>query len=153
MTIKEAAVKWGMGDAAADCEDACNMIVQVWQNSILHEDDEDTDKYTKDSNGEFYEDFNDSLGCLFYDEEFSSTMTDIVDRDDEVDELMKKLNNPPEGYEDAYKALQTFFSSYTNIANLATNTNGSLNSFSKDFNDVESETVNAYKAALIYVED
>ncbi|WP_026661431.1 zinc ribbon domain-containing protein [Butyrivibrio proteoclasticus] len=142
-----------MGDVASDCENACNMIGQVWQNSIWNEDDEDTDKYTKDSNGQFYDDFNDALGSLFEDEEFSSTMKDIVDRDDKVDGLMKKLKNPPEGYEDAYKALQTFYGSYTTMVNLATNTNGSLNSFSEDFKNVDSETINAYKAALVYVED
>lgn len=138
---------------ASDAESACSLIHDVWSNTIYEEDDSKTDKYTKDSNGEFYDDFNTSLMKLMLSDSFTSDIDDIKENQEQVQKLMKEMKNPPEGYEDAYDALKTFYDAYTNLVGLATDPSGSLSSYTSNFNNADTETLNAYKATLLYTED
>lgn len=136
---------------AIEAEDAGNLIKKVWYNSIYEEYDSETNKYTR-PNGYFLSDFNDALGNLFADSEFRATISSIERNQDTVSGLMKKLKNPPEEYEDAYEAIKDLYDAYTKLTNLATNPSGNLRTFSDNFTDADTETVNCYEALQMYID-
>lgn len=65
---------------------------------------------------------------------------------------MKEMRNPPDEYEEAYDALSELYDAYVNLTNLVTSPSGSLQTFSTNFNDADSETVNCYNAMSLYLE-
>lgn len=138
---------------ASDAESACSLIHDVWYNTIYEEDSSKTDKYTKDSSGIFYDDFNTSLMVLMLSDSFTSDIDDIKENQEQVQKLMKEMKNPPEEYEDAYSALKTFYDAYTNFVGLAIDPSGNLSSYTSNINDADTETLNAYKATLLYTEN
>lgn len=91
--LKLAAVTMLTG--ASDAESSANLIKQVWYNAIYEKRDDKTDKYTRPK-GYFVSDFNDALGNLYADSDFSSKINSIEDNQDTVNGLMKKLKNPPD---------------------------------------------------------
>lgn len=137
---------------ASDAETCGNLIKQVWYNAIYKESDSKTDKYTK-PDGYYVSDFNDALQNLFSDSSFSSQLADINDNKDTVNSLMKKLKNPPEDYKDAYDSLSKLYDAYISLTNLATDPTGSLQTYSQNFNDADSETLNCYNALKMYLEE
>ncbi|MCB6622289.1 zinc ribbon domain-containing protein [Mediterraneibacter sp. 210702-DFI.5.30] len=141
-----------MLSGASDAETCGNLIKNVWYNAIYKESDSKTDKYTK-PNGYFVSDFNDALKNLFSDSSFSGRIADINSNKDTVNSLMKKLKNPPEEYKDAYEALSKLYDAYISLTNLATDPTGSLQTFSKNFNDADNETLNCYNALKMYLEE
>lgn len=143
---------YSMLSGASDAETCGNLIKQVWYNVIYKESDSKTDKYTK-PDGYYVSDFNDALQNLFSDSSFSSQLADINDNKDTVNSLMKKLKNPPEDYKDAYDSLSKLYDAYISLTNLATDPNGSLQTYSQNFNDADSETLNCYNALKMYLEE
>ena len=137
---------------AGDAEDCGNLIKNVWYNAIYKEKDDETDKYTRPK-GYFVSDFNEALGNLFSDTSFKSKISSIEDSQKTVSSLMKELKNPPEEYKEAYEAISKFYDAYISLTNLATNPTGSLQSFSTNFNDADTETLNCYNAMKLYLED
>ncbi|MCI8474801.1 MAG: zinc-ribbon domain-containing protein [Oscillospiraceae bacterium] len=137
---------------ASDAEDAGNLIKSVWYNSIYEEDDIKTNKYTQDYWGDFYDDFNEALGNLFSDSTFQTSITDIEENQELVSSLMKELRNPPSEYEDAYDAIKIYYDAYLSFTNLVIDPTGSLTTFSSNFNDSDSATVNAYNAMKLYID-
>ncbi len=57
---------------------------------------------------------------------------------------MKELKNPPEEYKDAYEAISELYDTYISLTNLATVQSGSLQTFSANFNEADTETLNCY---------
>lgn len=143
---------YSMLSGASDAETCGNLIKQVWYNAIYKESDSKTDKYTK-PDGYYVSDFNDALQNLFSDSSFSSQLADINDNKDTVNSLMKKLKNPPENYKDAYDSLSKLYDAYISLTNLATDPTGSLQTYSQNFNDADSETLNCYNALKMYLEE
>ena len=66
---------------------------------------------------------------------------------------MKELRNPPKEYEDAYAALKDYYDEYLAFTNLVVDPSGSLQTFSNNFNNADSNTLNAYNAMKLYLED
>lgn len=143
---------YSMLSGASDAESCGNLIKQVWYNSIYEERDDETDKYTR-PNDYFVSDFNDALGNLFSDTSFQSKISSIEDNQKMVNSLMKELKNPPEEYKDAYESISQLYDAYLSITNLATDPTGSLQTFSDNFNDADSETINCYNAMKLYLDD
>ena len=143
---------YSMLTGASDAETCANQIKQVWYNSIYKQKDDSTDKYTR-PDGYFVSDFNDALGNLFSDTSFKSKISSIEDNQKTVNSLMKELKNPPEEYEDAYDAISELYDAYISLTNLATDPSGSLQTFSTNFNETDSETLNCYNAMKLYLED
>ena len=137
---------------ASDAETCGNLIKQVWYNSIYEKRDDTTDKYTRPK-GYFVSDFNDALGNLFLDTSFQSKISSIEENQKTVSSLMKELKNPPEEYKDAYEAISELYDAYISLTNLATDPSGSLQTFSTNFNEADSETLNCYNAMKLYLED
>ncbi len=139
-----------MLEGAADSEKACNLIQNVWSNSIYQKSDEVTDKYTK-TNGNFNDDFNDSLSALFSDNEFNSDVNGIISNRNSVNAIMGKLLNPPEKYEDAYEELEELYESYLKFCDLAISAKGSLKSFGEDFAEASTDFSHDYQIIQQYV--
>lgn len=141
-----------MLSGASDAETSGNLIKQVWYNAIYEKQDDKTDKYTKPK-GYFVSDFNDALGDLYADSSFSSKISSIKDNQETVNGLMKKLKNPPDEYKDAYEAISELYDAYISLTNCATDPSGSLQTYSSNFNDADSNTLNAYNAMKLYLEN
>lgn len=137
---------------AADAESCCNLIRRVWSNAIYEKDDDETDKYTK-VNGRFVSDFNDALDNLYEDSDFQTQISDIEENQETVISIMKELQNPPEEYKTAYKSLVECYDAYLTFTNMAIYPDGSLNTFSDDFDDADTEFLHCYDTMKIYLPD
>lgn len=136
---------------ASEAESAGNLIKSVWYNTIYEERDTATDKYTRSNGYGFNKDFNDSLSALFADSSFQSKISSIKSNQEIVSNLMKKLQNPPEEYEEAYEAIKEFYDAYLELTGLVISPSGSLQTYSSNFNNADSEASNCYKAMEMYV--
>lgn len=141
-----------MLSGASEAEECGNLIKQVWYNAIYKEEDDSTDKYTKED-GYFVSDFNDALGNLFLDTSFERKISSIKENQKTVSFLMKELKNPPEEHKDAYEAISKLYDAYLSLTNLATDPSGSLQTFSNNFNDADTETLNCYNAMKMYLDE
>ena len=141
-----------MLSSAASAESAGYLIKKVWYNAIYEERDSTTDKYTR-PNGYFVSDFNDALSNLFSDSSFKSKISSIESSQEEVLSIMKDLQNPPEEYQNAYTALQSFYDDYLELTNLVTNPSGSLTTFSSNFNDADNKVSNSYGKMKLYLDN
>lgn len=141
---------YSMLDDAVLAENIGNLIISVWHNAIWEVSDVETDKYTK-VNSVIVSDFNDALMNLFNDAEYSRNLSTLSDNQWQVKEKMKKMLNPPEGYENAFKALESMYNSYISFTNIVLRCEGSLESFSNDFGDADETLNEQYHGAELYV--
>lgn len=139
-----------MLDDAVLAEKLGNLIIKVWGNAILSKADEETDKYTK-QNGKFVSDFNDALSNLWGDMEFSEQVSALSDNQKDIKDRMKNMLNPPEGFENAFSALEAMYNSYISFTNIVLRCEGSLNSFSEDFSGADESLSQLFTAAELYV--
>ncbi len=135
---------------AVIAENMGNLTISVWHNAIFGTRDDETDPYTME-NGAFVSDFNDALGNLFNDEEFMDEGTTLYSNQLRIQKEMKEMLNPPEGFENAFKALESMYNSYITFTNIVLNCNGSLESFSNDFGEADEDFVRKYEATELYV--
>lgn len=145
-------ITYTMLDASGIAEDCGNLIKSVWSNSIYEESDEETDEYTKED-GYFVSDFNEALGNLFADSAFSNKVKSVSEKQDTVNSLLKKLNNPPQEYKEAYDKMKEFYDAYITLSNLATNPSGNLQTYSNSFSEADTKVLNCYKAMQVYLEE
>lgn len=145
-------VTYSMLSGASEAETCGNLIKQVWYNAIYEESDDSTDKYTKPE-GYFVSDFNDALGNLFLDTSFQSQISSIEDNQEVVSSLMKELKNPTEEYKEAYEAVSELYDAYVSLTNLVIDPSGSLQTYSTNFNDADTETLNCYNAMKLYLDE
>ncbi|MDY6072291.1 MAG: zinc ribbon domain-containing protein [Bacilli bacterium] len=140
-----------MLDGGVIAEECGNLTKKVWYNTIYEENDYTTNKYTKDSYGYFYDDFNTSLNILFNSSDFKEKIESIKSNQEEVANLMKKLKNPPSEWEEAYDDLKDYYDSYLELTNLAISPTGSLTTFSSKFNDADNKMSNSYSKMKNYI--
>lgn len=141
-----------MLSGASDAEYYGGLLHDVWSNTIYEKDSYLTDKYTKDSSGEFNDDFNTSIFALQTDDSYSTGIDDIKENQTEVQELMKSLKNPPDDYKEAYNAVQEYYDSYLELTNLAVNPTGNLSSYTSSFNEADQNVANSYKKIQMYLD-
>ncbi len=139
-----------MLDDAVLAENMGNLIVSVWHNAIWSMSDEETDQYTK-VNGQFVSDFNHALRNLFNDEEYSKNSSLLSANQNQVRDKMKEMLHPPEGYENAFKALEELYNAYISFTNTVLRCDGSLESFSNDFGNADKAFNDYYHGAELYV--
>lgn len=140
-----------MLDGAVKAENTGNLIVSVWSNAINRKNDEETDKYTL-NNGKFVDDFNEALDKLFTDEEFDKNISDIRSNQSKVITMMRRLENPPKKYEEAYSDLKDYYDEYRKLTRVIVNHTGSLNSFSEEFGEYDESSADAYDKMKLYLE-
>lgn len=141
-----------MLSGAVDAENCCNLIVEVWNNAIWEKEDDVTDRYTR-PDGYFVEDFNEALDNLFADSEFCLQIDSIMENQRTVNSIVGQLKNPPEEYKSAYESLSEYYDAYLTFTNLAINPTGSLNTFSEDFSDADTEFIHCYHLMEFYLQD
>lgn len=139
-----------MLDDAVLAENMGNLIVSVWHNAIWSMSDEETDQYTK-VNGQFVSDFNQALSNLFNNEEYRKNYSLLSANQYQVRDKMKEMLHPPEGYENAFKALEGLYNAYISFTNIVLRCDGSLESFSNDFDNADEVLINSYHGAELYV--
>lgn len=137
--------------SGAEAEECGNLIHDVWYNTIFKESSEDTDNYTM-KNGEFNEDFNDSLDNLYNDKDFMEKIANIQSAQESILEIMKEMKNPPSKYKDAYEALLPLYEEYNDFSNLVLNPSGNLLSFTEEFNETDESLADCCDKIKMYID-
>ena len=112
--------------------------------------DNETDKYTM-SNGVFVSDFNDALSNLYADEAFAGKISELSNNQLHIINEMKNMVDSPDGFENAFKALESAYNLYINFTNVVIGCDGSLETFSNEFSEADEDFMQKYYAAEIYV--
>lgn len=152
-----------MYQGAYAAEQAGGLIHDVWYNTIYEKADPETNYYTLKSSyrekyknstyvSDYYfnDDFNDSLRNLFSDATFQLKIRTIESYQDDVADLMKKLIDVPDGMEAAYSAIEDLYDQFQGLTRCATDPQGSLTSYTSEFNKYDNGFVDAYKKATLY---
>ena len=139
-------LSFSMLNSASEAEKAGNLIHAVWYNAIFDKYDPETIKYTTGAS-----DFNDALKNLFSDDDFKKQIDNIKKNQNTVNSLMKTLKNPPKEYQEAYEDLRTYYDAYIEFTDLVINPTGSLQSYTNDFNNLDSKTVNCYRTMQLHL--
>ena len=136
-------------------EDTSILILKVWKNSIYHTEDPETDKYTRKENGQgdFYDDFNESLKVLFNDPSFKDTLATIKEHQKNVDKMYRKLTDPPTRYKDAYEAAKDLYSAYSEFCECAINPTGNYQQATDKHNTTDKNCVKYLNELYSYLED
>lgn len=133
-----------MLSGGSDAESLCNLTLRVWGNAIYEEKDNETDKYTR-PDGYFVSDFNDALANLYLDSDTNDTIEDIESNQASVKEIIKKLQNPPEGLDKCYDTISDLYEAYKTLTDLAISPSGNYNGFGTKKSDAVSDFMSAYE--------
>lgn len=128
----------------SDAESLCNLTLRVWGNAIYEERDDETDKYTR-PDGWWVSDFNEALANLYLDSDTQDTISDIESNQASVKELIKKLQNPPEGLDKCYDTVSDLYEAYKTLTDLAISPSGNYSGFSTNKSDAVSDFMSAYE--------
>lgn len=128
----------------SDAESLCNLTLRVWGNTIYREREDETEKYTC-PNGFFVNDFNEALANLYADSDTQDTITDIESNQASVKELIKKLQNPPEGLDKCYDTVSELYEAYKTLTDLAISPSGNYSGFGTNKSDAVSDFLSAYE--------
>lgn len=139
--------------SAVEAEEAGNLLHAVWYNSIFEIEDPETDKYTRKSKGTgpFYTDFNNALLALSVDADYSATLEGIEESRSDLAQLMRELSDPPEKYRTDYEDLRKLYSAYYRLSAIVIDQNGSLQSFTDDFNAADTSLADCLYPLTIYL--
>lgn len=127
----------------ADAEEVCNLTKSVWYDTIYEEYDSETVAYTQ-TNGKFHDDFNDSLAKLYSSTSIKTTVADIKENQEAVDDLYKSLLNPTEEFEDCFEEVEALYSAYYDLTKLAISPSGSLKSYSENLSEYDKDFISHY---------
>lgn len=127
-----------MLQGADEAESCCSFIDQVWYNAIYERSNYATDKYTK-PDGYYVSDFNKALDNLFADADFYARIDRILENQERVSEIIRKLKDPPEKYITAFQDLFNLYNAYLSLTDMAVSPSGSLNTFSEDLDSADVE--------------
>ena len=141
-----------MLNGAVDAEQVGNMARSVWRNTIYKTDDSTTNLFTK-TGGSFNEDFNVSLRAMYDNSITVEWVEKIRVNQDEVAQLYKLLQNPPEEFSSLFTALDNTYSAYTGLTRLAISPSGTLVSFSDDFRKFDTEFLEGYNKLELLIPD
>ena len=142
-----------ISSGAIQAEDAAELVRSVWYNAVFNVSDDVTDFYTKKSNGDFVEDFNDALIKLYNDDSFKAKINQIEYFEKEAEKNMEQLEKPPADYKEAYELLCEYYEEFEEMVDLVSNPHGTLYSFTDDFNDADSDLVKYYKKIKKLIEE
>ena len=142
-----------------------DLTLKVWSNAINKTNDDATDPYTLDSQIEegatfeevweyigkdhFY-DFNTALSNLYSDTNFSKDVKQIQTTQKQIEEEIKQLANPPEKYKQAYESAKEYYDAYLDLTILVTDTSGSLQTWSSNYNNAVADAKNCLKKMQTY---
>lgn len=128
----------------SDAESICNLTLRVWDNAMSEELDDKTDKYTR-PNGWWVNDFSEALVNLYTDSSTTTKVSSIIDNQSSVKDLIKKLQNPPEGLDQCYDTVSDLYEAYKVLTDLAIDPSGSYSDLDENKSYAESEFMFAYE--------
>lgn len=157
VNLKNAMYESKMSDAyelitsAADlAESYSSLESKVWYNCIYEKESQETDEYTQNDYGNFYEDFNDALNNFYIGEIENYNL--IKTTTEEINALMLELKDCPSKFEDDYKILKELYVAYADLADLAIgDSTYSYNTFSAALEKAKSEYKSAESDARIAI--
>lgn len=130
-----------MFDSAIVAEELCTDTLSVWNDAIFND-------YS------IYDDFNEAIAALHSTELTKSKKTLIETSQKLVDKLMADLKGAPEDFSEAYEALDDMYDFYYDLAKLAVNPTGSLQTYGDKYSECDSGFVKAYdKTKRVWPED
>lgn len=132
-----------MLSGGGDAEALCNLALKVWGNAIMEKADNETDKYTRD--GKHWNDFNTAIANFYLDYSTSVKVSDIERNQVAVKELIKDLQNPPEGLDKCYDTVSDLYEAYKILTDLAINPSGSYSDFGDNKNDAVSDFMASFE--------
>lgn len=142
-----------MVDGGRQAEEANMLIQSVWNNSIYSVSDKKTDKYTKNSSGYFYSDFDDALKKLYDSKSFRNKQKGVYEKQQEAAKLMNKLANHPAKYDERYADFKSCYKTFVKFSNMTLNPVGSLNSYTEDYNKLDKALSNKLSELYLYFEE
>lgn len=125
-------------------ETLCNLTYNVWRNAIYQDRDSATDPYTC-PRGFWVGDFNKALANLYAASSTTATVSSIEENQTAVKEIVKNLQNPPEGLEKCYDTLSDLHSAYKSLTDLAISPSGNLTGFSEKKSSSVADFMDAYE--------
>ncbi len=136
--------------AAEYAEDYASLESKVWRNSINENESTETDEYTQDEYGRFYDDFNDALSDFYLGE--YSTYSIVSTKTSTINTLMSELKDPPSKFKDEYQALRELYVAYSDMADLVIGDSSySCNSFTEALDNAKASYKNAFSNARSYL--
>ncbi len=136
--------------AADVAENYCSLQSKVWYNCIYEKESWETDEYTQNSYGRFYDDFNDALSEFYTGE--SANYESVKSATQEIDALMIELKDCPSKYKDDYQSLKELYVAYSDLADLVIgDSTYSYNSFNAALEEAKSNYKSAESDARIAI--
>ncbi|MCI8563722.1 MAG: hypothetical protein HFH69_09400 [Lachnospiraceae bacterium] len=132
-----------MLSGSSNAESLCNLTLRVWGNAISKKYDSETDKYTNDIYG--WNDFNTALENLYADSSTITKTSNIESNQISVKNLIKKLQNPPEGLDKCYDTVSDLYEAYNILTDLGINPSGSYTDFGTKKSDAVSDFMSSYE--------
>lgn len=140
-----------MLDTLAKAETVCNLTLSVWHDSIWKVENKETEAYTKNEKGVYFDDFNDALDKLNNSDEYKNMIADIQKSDMEIKELVEFIKNPPDRFKgNMLDAFVNYYTTYQSFIQLTLNYNESYSSFSDKFIRADEDSIDAYRKATFY---
>ncbi len=133
-----------MLSGGSDAESLCNLTLKVWGNAISEDSDSETDKYTQNKFG-LWNDFNTALANLYADSSTTKKVSNIESNQSSVKDLIKKMQNPPNGLDKCYNTVSDLYEAYKILTDLAINPSGSFRDFGEKKNEAVSDFMSAYE--------
>lgn len=137
---------------ALESETVANLIHDIWYNTIYENYDYRTDKYTISNYG-FNDDFNDSLFAYFASQDYKDSITNINENQEVVKNIMKGLQNPPQGLDNVYSTITDMHEQYLKMCSNATNPTGNLTSYTQSINENSGNFLNLYEKLETQIPD
>lgn len=128
---------------AAQAEELCNTIRNVWNSAIWKNSKSEWDK---DIQKYYASDFNDALAKLFKDKDIQKDTQSLEDNQDNVESVYAKLQTVPDSSLDRLRnSIEDLYDEYIRFTNLAINPTGSYQTYSQDTNEADSDFMTEYK--------
>ena len=115
-----------MASVTDECGEVGNQLYKVWYNWINEIKDEETDQFTQrdGKKGRWYDHINDVMDNLYADNDFSKRIEKANKETKQLQNLMTKINNPPQKYDEAYQQFRKTYNIYIDFYNQAIDPEG-----------------------------
>lgn len=138
-------------NCAEYAESYASLQSKVWYNCIYEKSSYETDEYTKDDSGRYYDDFNDALRSFYSGEAAKYNLVKLYSASS--DAFMSELKDGPAKYEDEYAALKELYVAASKLSDLVVGTSSySYNTFNEALDSAKSEYKSALSAAKLIFE-
>lgn len=131
-----------MLNGGAKAESTCGTVVKIWHAAIYNS--KKKSEWDSDIQSYYATDFNTAISNYYSSSTGSSAKSYIKSNQNEVSEIMKGLNNPPAGLENAYEAASDLYDSYTKLTGLAVSPTGNYSDFSSNYNSADNDFSSNY---------